>query len=92
MNEIKESYKYLKLFRLTKDTSFNDMRTNFYSNPKNFEQFKILKILFDNYDDIKRLKQFYPIIDFTTKLMHQCDHMITRIEAREKKMKDYVTD
>ncbi len=68
------------------------MRTNFYSNPMNSEQFKILKIIFDNYDDIKRLKLFYPIIDFTTKLMLQCDHMITRMEAREKKIKDFFND
>ncbi len=68
------------------------MRTNFYSNPMNSEQFKILKIIFDKYDDIKRLKLFYPIIDFTTKLMLQCDHMITRMEAREKKIKDFLND
>ena len=66
------------------------MRANFYLNPQNLEQIEILKIIFDNYDDIKRLKLFYPIIDFTTKLMLQCDHMITRMEAREKKIKDFL--
>lgn len=78
IEEAKDDCLNLKLFRLTRDFSFEDMRASFYMNPQNSKEFKMLKCLLDNNDDLLRLKKFYPIIEFTNYLLNRFSHMITR--------------
>lgn len=53
---------HIRLFRITKDISFDNMVNTFAMNPQNGEQFKLLKICLDNYQDLQKLQKFYPII------------------------------
>lgn len=83
---------YIRLYRITRQFSFEDLRANFVMNPLNGEQYKLLKICIEHYQDLKKLHKFDSIIEFTSALLPRFNHMLPRNEARDKPVKVYFTD
>lgn len=52
--------------------------------------YAVLDIYFQNYQNFKRMKSLYPIIEFTNYLLDQFDHKITREEARHTPIKVFI--
>jgi hypothetical protein len=56
------------------------------------EKFKILKICLNSYENLRRLRQFHTIIEFTNTLLPKFNHMVTREAARSTPIKRIFTD
>lgn len=76
LNQNNELHPNIQLYRLMRDSSYEDMRAAFFTDLSNSHQSKFLKICLDNYDGIQKLKKFAPILDFTTSLLPMFNHLI----------------
>lgn len=83
---------FIRLFRVTRSIDFEGMRNAFLMNPGNAENYKLVKICIDNYNDIVKLQKFYSLINFTNALLPRFNHMIKREEARVRPIKDFFTE
>jgi hypothetical protein len=80
-----EEYSLIKLFRLLRDSSFDNM-INVFNMSSLKDNYPILDIYLKNYQDFNKLKSLYPIIELTNYLMREYNHTITRQYARETPM------
>ena len=83
---------YIKLYRMTRPYSFEDLKKSFIGNPSNGDTYKLLKICIENYQDLKKLHKFDRIIELTSALLPRFNHMLPRNEARDKPIKEYFTE
>ncbi len=85
-------YPYLHLYRLTKDYSFEDMQASFKTTEQNDKNFPLLKICLENYDQMIKLRQLYPVIEFTNYMVNRYSHLTTRNNARQLILSDAIKE
>ncbi len=59
------------------------MTASFKTNPLNDFKFPLLKVCIENYQEMIKLRNLYPVIEFVNYMVNSYSHMITRIEARK---------
>ncbi len=67
-------YPHLKMFRLTRECSYNNMVAAFLNHPSYENDFKLIKICIQNIDGIHKLQKMYPIIELTSALLQKYNH------------------
>lgn len=65
---------YMRLYRVTNDSSFDGMKAEFLRDPQNGKKYQILKTCLENEGDIEKLQKFFAVIEFTTSLLPQFNH------------------
>ncbi|CAG9322652.1 unnamed protein product [Blepharisma stoltei] len=86
-----ENYPMLKFFRHNEEPSFEAMKNAFELEREN-KKYGLLRIYFQNYEDIKKVESLYPIIEFTNALLEIYNHTIPREEARVLTIGDAIKD
>jgi hypothetical protein len=77
----------LLIFRTTSVCSWSQLTTEYM---KSQEEHVFLKLFIDKIEEISLLSNLHPIIEFTNFMMNLLNLKISRQEAKEKKISDYI--
>ena len=81
-----DQYKHVRLFRIIDTPSFESM-TKAFNLCNRKTELKVLSIFIENYQEIKNLKYFYPIINLSNYLVEKFSFVISRKESSMKSLK-----
>ena len=81
-----DQYRYARLFRIIDTPSFESMTKAFNLSNRQTE-IKALRICIENYQEIKNLKYFYPIINLSNYLIGKYSFVISRKESSQKPLR-----
>ena len=80
-----------RLFRLTKEPSFMELRSMFLISSKDFqEQHRLLSVLFSKFDELPYLTCLYPLLHWSRLVSAALTHRISRKEAESKFINDFI--
>ena len=80
-----------RLFRLTKEPSFTELRSIFLISSKDFqEQHSLLSVLFSKFDEVSYLACLYPLLQWSRLVSTALTHRISRKEAESKFINDFI--
>ena len=80
-----------RLFRVTKQPSFTELRSIFLNFPKDFqEQHGVLAALFSKFDELPYLARLYPLLRWSRLVSSTLTHRISRKEARSTFINDFI--
>jgi hypothetical protein len=95
INEIEEisepPYPYYEFFRITEAPTYKSMAQAFSMYEKK-HQLILLKIFIENQSELKNLKYFYPIIRFSNYLLEKFSFTISRSEAMNTPIRNYINE
>ena len=82
-----------RLFRVTKQASFTELRSMFLNSFKDFqEQHGVLAILLSKFDELPYLACLYPLLRWSRLVSLTLTHRISRKEARSTIINDFIED
>ncbi len=80
-----------RLFRVTKQPSFTELRSIFLNSPKDFkEQHSVLAVLLSKFDELPYLAYLYPLLQWSRLVSSTLTHRISRKEAESKFINDFI--
>ncbi len=80
-----------RLFRVTKQPSFTELRSIFLNSSKEFqEEHSVLAILLSKFDELPYLTCLYPLLQWSRLVSSTLTHRISRKEAESKFINDFI--
>ena len=79
-----------RLFRLTKEPSFTELRSIFLIFEDFHEQHSLLSVLFSKFDELPYLACLYPLLHWSRLVSSALTHRISRKEAESKFINDFI--
>ena len=80
-----------RLFRVTKQPSFTELRSLFLNSSKDFqEQHSVMAVLLSKFDELPYLACLYPLLEWSRLVSSSLTHRISRKEARKTTINDFI--
>lgn len=80
-----------RLFRLTREPTFEEFRANFVNSPKDFqEKHSFLLLFFAKFDELPQIGNLYHLLKWARLVSSALTHRISRKEAQSKSINDFI--
>ena len=86
----KRYYLFYSLLRYVNKVYFSDLQRSFCKVETNSNSYPLLAIYFKIKDRLELLDNLFPIIEFTNMALNHYSYKITRVKAKELKIKDFL--
>ncbi|XP_046855202.1 uncharacterized protein LOC124448219 [Xenia sp. Carnegie-2017] len=86
-----QNKKLKRLFRITREPSFVDLRAIFFNYSKeNSKEYPVLAVLLSWFDELPYLACLYPLLKWTRFITSRLTHSISRKEAQSRPISDFI--
>ena len=79
-----------RLFRVTKQPSFTELRSMFLNDSKEFQEHSVLAVLLSKFDELPYLTCLYPLLHWSRLVSSALTHRLSRKEARTTFIYDFI--
>ena len=83
------NYEFYRIFRMNKLGNWNDL-TNEFMKKKLNKNYQFMKLLIEKFDEICSLTYLHTIVQFTNYMLSLCNYRLSRQEAKEKKIGEFI--